>query len=143
MEDDDTLGAIAKQSDWYGKNARKNRTIYVSLKTIQLVMAAMIPLVSLADVPELSRWSTAILGALIGAIEGFLQLGQYQQNWHSYRSTREALKSEEMLFRGEAGPYADPTNKRQLFIERSCAVISREHSSWVATQRETLKEVRG
>jgi hypothetical protein len=78
-----------------GDKSQKNRTMYVRLKGVQIVLAAAIPVVSVAAASDPQRWTSAGLGAPIGIVEGFLQLGQYQQNWLLYRATREALKREE------------------------------------------------
>src|SRR5450631_1811769 len=85
---------LAQQSEWYGQRARHNRSLFVLLKGMQIVYAAAIPVVSVAGAANVQRWATAILGALVGIFEGFIQLGQYQQNWLTFRATREALKRE-------------------------------------------------
>jgi hypothetical protein len=131
---------IAKQSTWYGDKSQKNRTTYVRLKSTQLILAAAIPVVSVAAASNPQRWTSAGLGALIGIVEGFLQLGQYQQNWLLYRATREALKREEFLYSAGAGPYAGADNKDGLYIERCDAIMSGENSKWLATQQQTASE---
>lgn len=131
---------VTSQSKWYGDKSQKNRTIYVNLKGIQLVLAAAIPVVSVAAAGNVQRWTSASLGALIGIVEGFLQLGQYQQNWLLYRATREALKREDFLFSAGAGPYAGAARKDELYFERCDAVMSGENSKWLATQQKSVAE---
>jgi hypothetical protein len=134
---------IAKQSTWYGDKSQKNRTTYVRLKGTQIVLAAAIPVVSVAAASNPQRWTSAGLGALIGIVEGFLQLGQYQQNWLLYRATREALKREEFLYGAGAGPYADGGGKDALYIERCDAIMSGENAKWLATQQKAATEKKG
>lgn len=131
---------IAKQSTWYGDKSQKNRTMYVRLKGLQIVLAAAIPVVSVAAASDPQRWTSAGLGALIGIVEGFLQLGQYQQNWLLYRATREALKREEFLYAAGAGPYAGVAGKDELYIERCDAIMSGENAKWLATQQKAASE---
>jgi hypothetical protein len=131
---------ITKQSTWYGDKSAKNRTMYVRLKSAQLILAAAIPVVSVAAASNPQRWTSAGLGALIGIVEGFLQLGQYQQNWLLYRATREALKREEFLYSAGAGPYFDAASRDALYIERCDAIMSGENSKWLATQQQALSE---
>ena len=131
---------IAEQSTRYGGNARKNRTIYVRLKGMQIVLAAAIPVVSVAAASDAQRWTSAGLGALIGIVEGFLQLGQYQQNWLLYRATREALKREEFLYGAGAGPSAGVAARDELYIERCDAIMSGEYAKWLATQQKAASE---
>jgi hypothetical protein len=134
---------IAKQSTWYGDKSQKNRTMYVRLKGMQIVFAAAIPVVSVAAASDAQRWTSAGLGALIGIVEGFLQLGQYQQNWLLYRATREALKREEFLYGAGAGPYTGVAGKDELYIERCDAIMSGENARWLATQQKAASEKKG
>ena len=131
---------ITKQSIWYGDKSQKNQTIYVRLKGLQLVLAAAIPVVSVANASDAQRWTSASLGALIGIVEGFLQLGQYHQNWLLYRATREALKREEFLYGAGAGPYAVATNVDNLYIERCDAIMSGENAKWLEAAQKSASE---
>jgi len=128
---------ISQQSAWYGERARSDRARYTMLKSAQIFFAAAIPVVSVAAAGDSQRWAVAILGALIGIIEGLIQLGQYQQNWLLYRATREALKREEFLHSAKAGPYSDVPDPDTLYFERSDAIISGENSRWVTSQEQT------
>src|ERR1700726_4760530 len=116
--------------------AQRNRSLYVWFKGIQIVFAAAIPLVAVAGGGDIQRWTTATLGALIGILEGLIQLGQFQQNWLLYRATREALKREDFLHSGKAGPYLRAPDPDALFIERSDAIISGENLKWLASQEQ-------
>jgi hypothetical protein len=106
----------------------------VFLKTAQIVIAASIPVIAIAIDGPHQRLASAILGALVGVLEGVLQVGQHQQNWLLYRATREALKREELLFQGKAGPYVSESNSEQLFVERCDAIISGENAKWLGSQ---------
>ena len=128
---------LAHQSVWYGERARQNRSYYVTLKGAQIVFAAAIPVVSVAGAANAQRWATAILGALVGIIEGLIQLGQYQQNWLLYRATREALKREEFLHSAKAGPYSNVQDPDTLYIERSDTIMSGENAKWLSSQQQS------
>ena len=136
MSDVSPLARLSEQSAWYGKRAGQNRFRYNLLKSIQLFLAAAIPVVAVAGASNMQRWATAILGASIGVVEGLIQLGQYQQNWLLYRATREALNREEFLHGAKAGPYSDAPDPERLFIERCDAIMSGENSKWLATQQQ-------
>lgn len=123
MAEINILDRIREQSAWYGEKARSNRSTFVTFKIVQVVMAASIPVVSVAGGGNVQRWTTAILGALIGIIEAVLQLGQYQQNWLTYRATREALRREDFLHSAGAGPYmgeANPDGSMWRGLTQSC-----------------------
>ena len=130
---------LTQQSEWYGIRAKHNRSIFVLLKGMQIVFAAAIPVVSVAGAADVQRWATATLGALVGIFEGFIQLGQYQQNWLIFRATREALKREEFLFNAKAGPYSGVQDPEILYANRCDAIISGENSKWLSTQESGSK----
>jgi len=133
---------IVEQSNWYGKKARNNRRFYIVMKTGEIVLAAAIPVVSVFGDAAFQRPVTALLGALVGVIEGVLNLGQYQQNWLVYRAAREALRREELLFSEGAGPYAQAgPQASQLFVERADAIISGENTKWVVAHQQPSKNV--
>jgi hypothetical protein len=83
------------------------------------------------------RWPTAVLGALVGVIEGLIQLGQFQQNWLLYRATRESLKREEFLHEAKAGPYSAANDPDTLYFERCDAIISGENTRWLDSQQQS------
>jgi Protein of unknown function (DUF4231) len=128
---------ITDQRTWYSSKSRTNRAIYKRLKTLQLVLAAAIPVISVAAASDWQRWMSAGLGALIGILEGIAQLGQYQQNWLIYRATSEALKREEFLHSAGAGPYTGIANPDGVFIERCDAIMSGENAKWLTNQQPT------
>jgi hypothetical protein len=137
VSDSTAFEKVDEQSKWYGARARHNRAWYTALKTTQMVVAAAIPVVSVAASGNPQRWTSAILGALIGVLEGVIQLGQYQQNWWLYRATREALKREEFLHSAKAGAYSDVPDPDKLYVERSDAIISGENTKWIASQEQS------
>jgi hypothetical protein len=136
------VSAVTQQSDWYGAKSRSNRAIFVRLKMFQLLMAAAIPVIAVASAGDIQRWTNAILGALIGIIEGLLQLGQFQQNWLLYRTTREALKSEALLHSALAGPYADITDPDSVYVVRCDSIMLGERSKWLTTQQQVSSSLK-
>ena len=142
MADATVLEAIRGQGSWYSQKARRSRFMYMLLKTSQIVLAAAIPVVSVASGGVSQRWTTAILGALVGVVEGIIQLGQYQQNWLLYRATREALRREDFLHGAKAGPYSTAADPDTLFVERADAIISGENLKWLTFQEQAASAPR-
>lgn len=122
---------VLDQSEWYARKARSNRRMYLCIRGYQIVIASLIPLVSLFGEWSAQRFVTAALGASIAIVEGLQQLGQFQQNWHRYRAAREALKREQFLFEMSSGPYSVTGDKLRLFVERADAVMGGEASKWL------------
>jgi hypothetical protein len=104
-----------------------------TLKGMQLVAAAAIPVVATLDAPAVV---TGTLGAAIVVIEGFQQLNQHQQNWVSYRSTAEALKHEKYLYQAGAGPYEQARSPAVLLANRVEGLISQEHAIWLEAREQ-------
>jgi hypothetical protein len=127
---------ITQQSAWYGAQAHRARFRYMLMKGTQILLAAAIPVIAVSSPSNKQRWASAILGSLIGVIEGLIQLGQYQQNWLLYRATRQALKREEFLHRAKAGPYSGASDADTLYVERCDAVMSGETTKWLASQEQ-------
>jgi Protein of unknown function (DUF4231) len=122
---------IVDQSEWYAKEARSNKNAFLGTRAFQICVASLIPIVSLAGVWDAQRYVSAALGASIAIVEGLQQLGQYQQNWHRYRTAREALKREQFLYEMSAGPYSTTNDKLRLFVERADSVVGGEASKWL------------
>ena len=133
---------------WYAGKARSNRGRFFWISGYQIVVASVIPLVSLFGAWSAQRYVSAALGASIAIAEGLQQLGQFQQNWHRYRAAREALQREQFLYEMSAGPYATTSDKLRLFVERADSVMGGEASKWLTwaersegtqTQSQTTK----
>jgi hypothetical protein len=131
--EDPTLERLEDQIGWYDRKSVENQRLFKLLKAVQLVAAAAVPVVAILEVHAAVL---AGLGAAVVVVEGFLQLGQYQQNWAAYRSTCESLKHEKYLFLGEAGPYAGAASPRALLADRIEGLISQEHAKWVSAREE-------
>src|SRR5215211_4961433 len=120
------------QLDWYDKKSGDNQRRYKQIKVAQLILAGSIPIFALVG-DTWGRWVTAILGASVAMLEGFQQLGQYNNLWASYRATAEQLKHEKYVFLAESGPYRDLGEAEALkrLAERVEERGSTEHARWV------------
>jgi len=135
MPDPNLIENIRQQAIWYGRRARRNQVLFMSLKTTQLVLAAAIPVLALAAA-ERVQWATAVLGAMVGILESVLQLGQFQQTWLLFRSTREALRREDFLHLAKAGPYAADPDPDRLYAVRADAIMAGENTKWLQAAKE-------
>jgi len=128
-----TMERLEDQLGWYDRKSRACKTRYMAAKLVQLVASAAIPVVVVFSV-ESAKTISVVLGTLLVAGEGLLQLARYHENWLSYRATSEALKHEKFLFLAAAGPYANASHAAQLLAERIESIVSQENSSWVTIQ---------
>jgi hypothetical protein len=136
---------LENQISWYNRKSQNAQRRYKILKLAQIIIAGLIPMVSVFPFPE-QRWVTAVLGLLVLIIEAVQQLNQDQQNWIAYRSACEALKHEKYLHLAHAGPYANAESREKqiaLLADRIEGLISQEHAKWVSAQEQVIASNRG
>jgi len=136
-EPDSTLERLDDQINWYDRKSVYNQKAYKSIKVIEIVSAAVVPLSAGLHLPAAI---TGSLGVLIAVLEGLLQLNQYHHNWIAYRSTSETLKHEKYLYLANAGPYSTPANAHALLAERIESLVSQEDAKWASAQEESTKQ---
>jgi Protein of unknown function (DUF4231) len=130
---DATITRLDEQIDWYDRKSRASQRRFKTLKTLQMMLAAAIPVLAATHVPV---YASAIFGGAIVVLEGILQLNQDQQTWVNYRSTCEALRHEKYLYLAKAGVYAG-THPLPVLAVRIESLISQENAKWVSTALDT------
>jgi Protein of unknown function (DUF4231) len=137
-----TWERLEDQIEWYDHKSQIAQRRYKILKMAQVIIAGLIPLVSIFPIPETQfKWAAVAFGLFILVIEAVQQLNQDQQNWIAYRSTCEALKHEKYLYLAAAGPYGNAENTHRrlaLLADRIEGLISQEHAKWVSAQEQAL-----
>jgi hypothetical protein len=139
-EADPTLARLEDQINWYDGKSNRSQRVYKTIKIIEIMAAAIVPLAAGLHFPAPV---TGSLGVLIAVLEGLLQLNQYHQNWISYRSTCETLKHEKYLYLASAGPYASAATAHSILAERIESLVSQEHAKWASYQEQSGKPAAG
>lgn len=129
--DDPTWARLEDQLAWYDSKSQTAQQRYKTLKVVELIVAALLPVVAGVGGPALV---TGLLGSTVVVLEGVQHIFQYQANWILYRSTAEALKHERYLYLAAAGPYSTPY-RTAVLAERIEGLISQEHARWTESQR--------
>jgi len=139
-QENPTLKRLEEQIDWYDNKSAFNQSWFKRLKIIELIAAALIPLLAglstLITHPAIITIITGSLGALIVVLESLQGLYQFQSNWISYRSSCEGLRHEKYLWLAKAGHYGDAKDPDRLLAARIESLISTEHAKWVSTQEK-------
>jgi Protein of unknown function (DUF4231) len=112
---------------WYNDHAEYSRLWYLTVKVIQLVLAAGVPVAASVHAPV---GLTGSLGAAIVVLEGAQQLFQWHDNWIRYRTTASALASQRMLYETRAADYASATSPSALLATRVEGLAAAETASW-------------
>jgi hypothetical protein len=140
-DSDPIITRLEDQIAWYDHQSTRCQRIFKRIKIVEIVAAALIPFLAALGSKDFpwSPWLIGGLGVTITVFEGLLQLGQYQQNWLTYRSTCESLKHEKYLYLGKAGPYANAPDSHALLAERVESLVSQEHAKWASAQQSQTK----
>lgn len=121
---------VDDQINWYDKNSKSSQLKFKSLRIIEVICAALIPLIAGFNLLGcLSILSVSILGIVIAICAALIGIGNYQENWIEYRTTCESLRHEKFLFLTKAQPY-DLEGAFGLFVQRVEGMISKENSAW-------------
>ena len=85
---------------------------------------------------------SSILGSIIVIFTGIIQITKSNENWISYRSTAELMKSEYQRFKMGVGDYSeekisDKENRSLLFIERMETIIAEEGKKFMNTHEKS------
>jgi Protein of unknown function (DUF4231) len=123
---------IDKQSKWYNDHANRERIMYYTIKTAQILATAIISIGSFLKYPSII---SGCLGVLIVAMESVLQLSQCHEYWLRHRSVQLRLESEQSLFRGRAGPYAVAGDPLKALVERAETLLSSDTEGWIKQEK--------
>jgi uncharacterized protein DUF4231 len=132
-----TWERLTGQIGWYNAKAKSNQQWYKSLKLLQILLGAAVPVVAAANGDKVIL---AALGAGVVVIEAIQQLFQFHRNWIAYRATCEALLREQHLCEAGGGEYAAATDRTALLAERLEAIISRETGEWASLETSSQKK---
>jgi len=142
-QEDYLIQRVDDQINWYDNKSQWNQKLFKRLRVFEIVIAALIPLLSgYVYQYKYMDYTIAILGLVIVIIAGLLTLYKFQENWTSYRTISETLKHEKFLFMTKTEPY---NNERafSLFVQRVESHISKENSQWlsiISNDKENLKQ---
>ncbi len=124
---------LQQQIAWYDRESMRAMAYYKTIKILQLVAAATVPV--LAGLGA-SGWVTGSVGSAIVVMEGIQQLFRYHEYWHSYRAACEALRRETWIFEARAGAYRAAEEPDTLLAERLHEITSQESARWMSIRAE-------
>lgn len=124
---------VDDQLAWYDRKARVFKKRHRWLKGTSIVLSASIPvLIALSNQMEMLKYVAALCGAVVTIIEGFSAMFRDKDLLLAYRSAREGLMREKMLFLSQAQAYAGLSQKDALLqlVERCEAILGGENEQW-------------
>jgi hypothetical protein len=133
--------------NWYDNQSKVNMNRYNSLQVLTLGISAIIPLINVVSGEFVIRIISALLGGLIAAITGILQLSKAHESWILYRSTAETLIREYNLFMLKSGDYSEDNVKEEskrnnIFVDRCEAIMSTEENKYFSLRQHQPQQQR-
>jgi hypothetical protein len=129
--------------NWHTLANRQAMRWYASLKVVEILAAAAIPIVTTTagSSPATKGW-IAGLGALFVVLEGIQQRKKYLPNGLLWAQGKEALKREYYLYRAAAKPY-NQGHADQLLALRVEQIIGQEVSKWADLDQDKTEDGAG
>ena len=119
--------------NWYDNKASQNKRYYQWFQWAAIIISASVPAL-VVSIPAW-KWITVTLSIILAIATAALKTFKFQENWISYRTIAETLKKEKHYYDAGAIEYATAEDKKQLFVQRVEALISRENTLWMTSHR--------
>jgi len=118
---------------WYEREAMRKNRAHKTLRVASILAAASIPVLAAASAQPVFG---AFLGGGVVALEAIQELFQFQRNYVTFATTKEALKRERALYLASAGPYRQSNTREpdRLLAERIEALVATETAGWADIQ---------
>ncbi|MFN6340528.1 MAG: DUF4231 domain-containing protein [Cyanobacteriota bacterium] len=123
------------QLAWLGSQSRMNKSAFMRNRLISILLGALITILSPYAGQEgpMKTWIPTALqlaGAGVAITGALLALHRHQENWLRYRTLKEALEREKMLYlTGSLPAYTGPEAFHQ-FVRRVEELMAEERVSW-------------
>lgn len=128
--DDYIAQRVDGQIAWYRDKGGRAQRKFKTLRIIEMVSAAVIPLAAgFMPVIPCGNLMAAVLGVVVAVCAAMIGLGNYQEIWIEYRTASEALKHQKYLFLTRSAPY-ETDEAFALFVQCVEGLISKENSAW-------------
>jgi len=122
------------QIEWYDKKAVYNEKMYKRLQTIVAILSVLTPIMLVAR-EEWLLWLAVVSSGIVAIGCALLKIFKYQENWINYRTTCETLRKEIHYHDAKLYDYRDAEDLEALFVERIEALVSRENTLWLISQK--------
>ena len=123
---------VDDQFNFFDKKSESNQRLYRTWRVILIILSVSIPFMTLlTEWDQNIKFAVAGAGVLIAAIEGFLGLFKFQEDWVNNRKAAESLKREKFLYLTKAGDYKKE-GAFDLFVSRIENILAQENKSWAA-----------
>lgn len=125
------IDRVDDQINWHDKKSQIAQKHYKTYQVIEIVLAAIIPLLSFFADKFIIQFIIAAIGSFIAIIEAITKLYKFHENWISYRCTCEALKTQKYLYITKSAPYNTTQETIDtLFVKNIETILSSQNNQW-------------
>jgi len=125
-----------KQLKWYDSRSTRYKRLSFALKISAIVSSPIIPVLALLDL----KWATVVLSSILAILTGIINFCNFEEKWHSYRTTCETLRKEKYLYDYKVREYRETEDPEGLFVDRIESIISSEHTRWLEAEKRKRKK---
>ena len=130
---------VDEQIRWYEEKAQEAQKYYRVLKTAEIILAVLIPLMAGYATHRFIAFLIGLFGAAIVIIEMMSRLNKYHENWMQYRLTGETLRYQKNLFLTGSGPYSNGAETMEnVFVKNVEGILTSDSSQ--LNMVKTVKE---
>ena len=129
QQSQDLLANLDKDIEWLAKWKTYHMATFISMKTIEIVAAAAIPVSAVALPGDKSKLISSLLAAVILVVQGLIELLGSRQKWTNYVETKEALEREQRRYIHNVTPY-DKDDRISKFLDRIDAIQKSDFETW-------------
>ncbi len=132
---------LDKQIAYFDKKSTYNQQRYKKLKTIEIIIAASIPViigfstmslvknVKVVPLDTVFQVIAALSGVVIVVINNVFELENYFKFWKDYRVTCEALQTERFKYLTRTEPY-DEEDAYPILVNSVETILNKENQKW-------------
>lgn len=136
---------LIDQMDWFDRKSSVQQRKFYTLRTVEIVIGAMIPFLltfdgitfrlSPTNSVDVINIVVGAMGVAIVVIGGMLSLHKYEQNYLNYRKYAELLKVEKWRYQTKVAPY-NTANRFKTFVVNVERLLSEEQQAWQQYQEQ-------
>jgi hypothetical protein len=119
---------VMQYQDWYDKKSVKCKALYLRMRALSVVGAAIVPVLVNINVQYIN-YATTVISLIVVIFVSLESVLHYREQWKNYRSTQQYLNRERLYFLTKEGPYRQVNEKDAfvLFVERIESAIENEN----------------
>jgi hypothetical protein len=139
--EDPTIVRLNEEIDFYATSQLKCRRNHRLLATIEVICAALIPVILTVTDPiskdqAFPRTTAALLGAAVLMVKGIRGVYQFQETWLRHKRTWVALDNERTLYLANASHYESAKRPTALLAENIASIVGGEVRDFFELQRQ-------